>query len=152
MHLRQKSPVISAYHRCTSRIHEGTKRDASIFSVYLPAFVWCRRPRRAGAILDLFPWSGPSTRRSLRAWSRARYAGALLLLAVSQAVGDELRELFPGRVAPADAERMPGRVCVHLVTLGGIEVRSCLQQPGAQGHRLVVRGSWVLDVEIEMTC
>ncbi len=31
MHLRQKSPVVSAYHRCTSRIHEGTKRDASIF-------------------------------------------------------------------------------------------------------------------------
>jgi hypothetical protein len=31
MHLRQKSPVVSAYHRCTSRIHEGNKRDASIF-------------------------------------------------------------------------------------------------------------------------
>jgi hypothetical protein len=31
MHLRQKSPVVSAYHRCTSRIHEGNKRDASTF-------------------------------------------------------------------------------------------------------------------------
>lgn len=45
---------------------------------------------------------------------------------------------------------MSGRVGVHLVTLGGIELRSRLEQPGTEGHRLFVGGSGVLDVEVEV--
>ena len=45
---------------------------------------------------------------------------------------------------------MPGRVRVHLVALGGIEIRSWLEQPGTEGHCLFVRGSWVIDVQVEM--
>jgi len=45
---------------------------------------------------------------------------------------------------------MPGRFCVHLVTLGGIEIRSWLEQPGPEGDCLFVRGSLVLDVEVQM--
>lgn len=44
---------------------------------------------------------------------------------------------------------MPGRVCVHLVTLGGIEIRSWLEQPVPEGDRLFVRGAVVLDVEVQ---
>jgi hypothetical protein len=67
-----------------------------------------------------------------------------------QAVGDERREGLSGRMSPADAKRMPGRVRVHLVTLGGIEIRSWLEQPGAEGDGLFVRGSLVVDMEVEM--
>jgi hypothetical protein len=45
---------------------------------------------------------------------------------------------------------MPGWVRVNLVTLGGIEIRSRLEQPGAEGDRLFVRGPRVVDVEVEM--
>lgn len=71
-------------------------------------------------------------------------------LTLPQAAGNESREPLPGRVPPADAERMPGRVRVHLVTLGGIETRGWLQQPGAAGYRLFVRGSRIADVKVEM--
>jgi hypothetical protein len=65
-------------------------------------------------------------------------------------VGDERRERFAGRLPPADAKRMPGRVGVHLVALGGIEIRSRLEQPGTEGDRLFVRGSRIVDVEVQM--
>ena len=65
-------------------------------------------------------------------------------------IGDERRNRFSGRVSPADAKWMPGRVGVHLVTLGGIEIRSRLEQPGTEGHGLSVRGSRILDVQVEM--
>jgi hypothetical protein len=45
---------------------------------------------------------------------------------------------------------MSSRVRVHLVTLGGIEIRSRLELPGTEGDGLLVRGSWVIDVEVEM--
>jgi hypothetical protein len=64
--------------------------------------------------------------------------------------GNELRERLPGRVPPADAKRMPGRVRVHLMAPGGIEIRSWLEQPGTEGDCLLMRGSRVVDVEIEM--
>jgi hypothetical protein len=64
--------------------------------------------------------------------------------------GNELRERLSGRVPPANAKRMPGRVRVHLVALGGIEIRSWLEQPGTEGDGLFVRGSRVVDVEVEM--
>lgn len=67
-----------------------------------------------------------------------------------EAVGDERRERLLGGVSPADAERMPGWVCVHLVALGGIEIRSWLEQPGAEGDCLFVGGSRVVDVEVEV--
>jgi hypothetical protein len=67
-----------------------------------------------------------------------------------QAVGNERCERLPGRVSPADAKRMPGRVRVDLVALGGIEIRSWLEQSGAEGDRLFVRGPRVVDVEVEM--
>jgi hypothetical protein len=75
---------------------------------------------------------------------------ALAWLGLPKAVGDDCRDSLPRRVSPADAKRMPGRVRVHLVTLVGIEIRSWLEQPGAEGHRLLVRGSRVVEVEVEM--
>src|SRR5262249_22474655 len=95
-------------------------------------------------------------RRQLRLRPTITVQGPLLVLrAVAplsppQAVGDKRRERLSGRLSPADAKRMPGRVRVHLVTLGGTEIRSWLEQPGAEGHRLFVRGSRVIDVEVEM--
>jgi hypothetical protein len=65
-------------------------------------------------------------------------------------VGNELRERLSGRVPPADAEWMPGRVRVHLVALGGIEIRSRSEQSGAEGDCLFVRGSRIVGVEVEM--
>jgi hypothetical protein len=66
MHLSQKSPVISAYHRCTMRIHEGTKRDASIFqSVF----------RVRDGILEVFPTAARPHTPSLRSSTRPRHAG-----------------------------------------------------------------------------
>jgi hypothetical protein len=65
-------------------------------------------------------------------------------------VGDERRERLSGRVSPADAKRMPGRVCVHLVALGGIEIRSWLEQSGTEGDCLFVCGSRIVHVEVEM--
>ena len=73
---------------------------------------------------------------------------AVARLFPAQAIGDERRERLSGRVPPTDAKRMPGWVRVHLVPLGGIEIRSRLEQPGAEGDRLFVRGSWVVDVEV----
>jgi hypothetical protein len=69
---------------------------------------------------------------------------------LSQAVSDDRRERLLGWVSPANAERMPGRVGIHLVTLGGIEIRSRLEQTGAEGHCLFMRGSGIVDVEVEM--
>jgi hypothetical protein len=45
---------------------------------------------------------------------------------------------------------MPGRVRVHLVALSSIEIRSWLEQPGTEGDCLFVRGSRVVDVEVQM--
>ena len=53
-------------------------------------------------------------------------------------------------MSPADAKRMPSRVRVHLVTLDGIEIKSWLEQAGAEGDHLFVRGSRVVGVEVEM--
>jgi len=75
---------------------------------------------------------------------------ALAWLCRPEASGDDCRDSLPGRVSPADAKRVPGRVRVHLVTLAGIEIRSWLEQPGAEGHRLFVGSSRVVDVEVEM--
>src|SRR5215469_8026090 len=98
--------------------------------------------------------SGQNPARWVRAgpmaWGPLLVLRALARLSPPQAVGDERSERFSGRVSPADAKRMPGRVRVHLVTLGGIEIRSWLEQPGAEGDCLFVRGSRVLDVEVEM--
>jgi hypothetical protein len=69
---------------------------------------------------------------------------------VYPAGANELRERLPGWVSPTDAKRMPGRVRVHLVALGGIEIRSWLEQSGTKGDCLFVRGSRVVDVEVEM--
>jgi hypothetical protein len=82
-------------------------------------------------------------------------SGSFLSLCVSarlsvQAICNERRKRVTGRVSPADAERMSRRVRVHLVTLGGIEIRSGLQQPGAQADCLLVRGARVIDVKVEM--
>ena len=71
---------------------------------------------------------------------------AYLLLAGA----NELRERLSGRVPPTDAKRMPGRVRVHLAALGGIQIRSWLEQSGTEGDSLFVRGSRVVDVEVEM--
>ncbi len=38
----------------------------------------------------------------------------------------------------------------YLVALGGIEIRSWLEQPGAEGDCLFVGGSRVVDVEVEV--
>jgi len=53
-------------------------------------------------------------------------------------------------VAPPDTERMPGRVCVGLVSLVRIEIGSRSEKSGSQSHRFLVCGSGILDVEIEM--
>lgn len=45
---------------------------------------------------------------------------------------------------------MPGRVGVHLVALGRVQVLGGQQQPGAERHGLVVRARHVLDVEVEV--
>jgi hypothetical protein len=45
---------------------------------------------------------------------------------------------------------VPGRVGVHLVALVAIQIRSCLEQSGAEGDRLFVRSLWVFDVQVEM--
>src|SRR5215467_2436248 len=63
---------------------------------------------------------------------------------------NEFCECFLGRVFPTDAKRMSGRVRVHLVAFGGIEIRRWLEQPGTEGDCFVVRGSRVVDVEVEM--
>ena len=77
-------------------------------------------------------------------------ATSLVRLSLPQAVGNERREHLSGRVSPADAKWMPGRVCVHLVAPGGIEIRSGLEQSGAEDDCLFVRGSRIVDVEVEM--
>jgi hypothetical protein len=66
------------------------------------------------------------------------------------AVGNKPRKRLSGRVPPTDAKRMPGRVRVDLVALGGIEIRSWPEQPGAEGDCLFVRGSRIVGVEVEM--
>jgi hypothetical protein len=45
---------------------------------------------------------------------------------------------------------MPGRVCVHLVALGGGEIGSRLEQSGTKGYCLFMCGSRVIDVKVEM--
>ncbi|MCL2394468.1 MAG: hypothetical protein FWC87_07235, partial [Acidimicrobiaceae bacterium] len=44
---------------------------------------------------------------------------------------------------------MARRVGIDLMTFFGIEV-SCLQHAGAEPERLVVRGSWIFDMEVQM--
>lgn len=51
---------------------------------------------------------------------------------------------------PTDAERMSGGVGVHLVAFGSIEIRSRLQQSGAEADCLFMRSSRILDMEVEM--
>lgn len=68
----------------------------------------------------------------------------------SEPVGDERGEGLLGRVPPADAERVSGRVGVHLMAFVAVQVRSRLEQAGAEGDCLFVRGSGVIDVEVEM--
>lgn len=67
-----------------------------------------------------------------------------------QVVGNERRERLPRRVPPTDTKRMPSRVRIHLVAFGSIEIRSCLEQPSAEGDCLFVCSSRLLDVQIEM--
>lgn len=45
---------------------------------------------------------------------------------------------------------MPSRVGVHLMAFVGIEVDSGLEQSGSESHRLLVRSSGIVDVEIEV--
>lgn len=53
-------------------------------------------------------------------------------------------------MSPADAERVTGRVGVHLVALFGVEVRSRPEQLGTQPDCLFMRSSAVFDVQVEM--
>lgn len=53
-------------------------------------------------------------------------------------------------MSPPDAERVARRVGVHLVPLLRVEVRSCLQQPGAKRSHLFVSSSRIEDVQVEM--
>ena len=126
MHLRQKSPVISAYHWCTSRIHEGTKRDASIVPVQPPR-LWVRP-------LDVFPRSASPTRWSLDASTRARCVETRGDVSRRPALAvpggwRRRRRAVPGRLSPADAERVPGRVGVDFVT--NDELRTALAATSA---------------------
>ena len=75
---------------------------------------------------------------------------ALAWNASTQAVSNERRERLSGWLPPTDAKRMPGRVRVDLVAVGGIEIRSWSEQSGAERDCLFVRGSRVVDVEVEM--
>ena len=86
----------------------------------------------------------------MRGVPASRPLAVLARLARSELAGDEGRELLVGRLSPADAERMPGRIRVHLVTFVDPRVRSGLQQPGAERDGLVVRSARVLDVEVEL--
>ena len=86
----------------------------------------------------------------MRGVPASRPLAVLARLARSELAGDEGRELLVGRLSPADAERMPGRIRVHLVTFVDPRVRSGLQQPGAERDGLVVRSARVLDVEVEV--
>ena len=51
---------------------------------------------------------------------------------------------------PSDAKRMSGRVGVCLVAAVSIEVGSGLEKSGSESHRLLVRNSGIVDVEIEV--
>ena len=51
---------------------------------------------------------------------------------------------------PSDAKRMSGRVGVCLVAVISIEVGSRLEKSGSESHRLLVRNSGIVDVEIEV--
>jgi hypothetical protein len=53
-------------------------------------------------------------------------------------------------VAPSDAERMSGRVGVGLVSLVRFEIGRRLEKTSSQSHRFFVRGSGIVDVEVEM--
>jgi len=68
----------------------------------------------------------------------------------SEVVGNEVGERLPGGETPADAERVPSRVGVHLVTLIAVQILSWLEQSGAKGRRLFVGSAWVIDVKVEM--
>jgi hypothetical protein len=89
-------------------------------------------------------------RGRITAHGRRLVLNALARNASTQAVGNKCRKRLSGRVPPTDAKRMPGRVRVHLVALGGIEIRSWPEQPGAEGDCLFVRGSRIVGVEVEM--
>ena len=55
---------------------------------------------------------------------------SLAWLALPQMFGYERCEALLRRLSPADAEWMSGRIRIHLVTLGGIEIGTLLEQPG----------------------
>ena len=71
-------------------------------------------------------------------------------IALAQMLSDERRQRVPRRLAPTDAEGMPGGVGVHLVTFVSIEIRSFLKQSGTERNSLGMRSARVLDVEVEM--
>jgi hypothetical protein len=50
---------------------------------------------------------------------------------------------------PADAKRVAGWVCVHLMAFGRVEIAR-LEQSGTKFDRLFVRGSRIVDVEIDV--
>jgi len=54
-------------------------------------------------------------------------------LALAQVFDDERCEALLRRLSPADAEGMSGGwICIHVVTLGGIETGTLLEHPGMQ--------------------
>jgi hypothetical protein len=75
--------------------------------------------------------------------------GALASL-FPQAVDNERRDRLSGRVSPADAKRMPGRVCVDLVALGRIEIRGWVGAVGRRARSSLRARLAVVDVEVEM--
>lgn len=53
-------------------------------------------------------------------------------------------------VTPAEAERVTSGIGVNLKALGRAYVFSRLQEPGAEGHDLVMGSPGVIDEEVEM--
>lgn len=68
----------------------------------------------------------------------------------AQRAADVVADRIVGRVAPAEAERVAGRVGVDLVAFVGTEVGGRLQERGAQCHCLRVCCGEVVDVEVEV--
>ena len=105
-------------------------------------------PRSRGRLFEPSP-AGPgphvgrSARRPVRGVPASRPLAVLARLARSELAGDEGRELLVGRLSPADAERMPGRIRVHLVTFVDPRVRSgCISRaPSAMASSCAARGS-----------
>ena len=84
-----------------------------------------------------------------RGWDGAVDRWPLVLLAVGDRpppVGKELGERVLGGLAPADAERVSGRVGVHLVALIGEGIPRRLEQTGAQCEDGVTCTTEVVDM------